>query len=276
MNSYDMKKSDQSGRTRTLIILTEHPLQRKLIYQQLWINYVIIAAMHVREAEFSEVPNPRLYAQVFDLSLRATRCLLAYQVEGSEHIPQHGGALVVSNHLKLRDPIFTGLATGLTSRRAAYIMAKKELFVPLLGIDKHLRGVGAFPVDRNDPGTESIREACAYIEDGALVFMYPQGTRSSKNDVVSIHEGAASILTRTEAPLSVMGIAYGGLLRAATSVAPTASYGELRDQATQGLHRPSKKDVRQALTALIASKIQQQQLRAHLRLAGNRNPVPVC
>lgn len=232
--------------------------------------------MSVHSAEFSEVPDPQSYGRTFDLCQRATRYLLKYRVEGSEHIPADGGALVVSNHLSLWDPLVTGLATSTASRRAPYIMAKKELFVPFLGIDERLRGVGAFPVDRKHPRIESIREACAYIEDGRLVFIYPQGTRTSKKMPIAIHEGSASILMKTEAPLSVIGIAYGILLAVATSVAPPVSYSDLYDEATKELHRPSKKDLRIALNMLITSKMQQQQLRAQLLLRGSRNTAAVC
>jgi 1-acyl-sn-glycerol-3-phosphate acyltransferase len=95
------------------------------------------------------------------------------QAPGAEHLPREGAALVVCNHISLRDPPFVGAAC--VPRRARY-MAKSELFrIPVLGA--LIRALGAFPVVRGGADREAYRTAREILAAGHLLVMFPEGTR---------------------------------------------------------------------------------------------------
>ena len=53
-----------------------------------------------------------------------------WRVDGAEHIPRQGGAVIAPNHVSYFDPP----AVGASLPRRTYYMAKRELFeVPVLG-----------------------------------------------------------------------------------------------------------------------------------------------
>src|SRR5437016_2465489 len=99
-----------------------------------------------------------LYTLVMAILKVIARAILALfgglRVEGIENIPQRGPILVTPNHISDSDPAFIAL----TLPRAAYFMAKSELFaVPVVGaLLRFLRG---FPVRRGEPDRGALRRS---------------------------------------------------------------------------------------------------------------------
>jgi 1-acyl-sn-glycerol-3-phosphate acyltransferase len=102
-------------------------------------------------------------------------------VEGKEHVPAEGPAILASNHLSFSDSFFL---PAVLDRRVTFI-AKAEYFTTP-GVKGRLtaaffRGVGQLPVDRSGArgaGEAAIRSAIAVLERGELFGIYPEGTRS--------------------------------------------------------------------------------------------------
>jgi 1-acyl-sn-glycerol-3-phosphate acyltransferase len=94
---------------------------------------------------------------------------------GKETLPE-GGFVLAANHLSNLDPWPLGLT--LFPRRQARFMAKAELYwFPL----RHLLDwVGAFPVERGSGDLGAFDRAVELAKDGAVVAMFPEGTRQSK------------------------------------------------------------------------------------------------
>ncbi|MEJ5915450.1 lysophospholipid acyltransferase family protein [Pseudokineococcus sp. 1T1Z-3] len=124
-------------------------------------------------------------------------------VEGREHVPDHGGALLVSNHLSFSDSIFLPLVLD---RRVTFL-AKDEYFTGR-GVRGRLtatffRGVGQLPVDRSGgaAGLASLRSGLAVLRRGELLGIYPEGTRSPDGRLHRGRSGAARLALEAGVPV---------------------------------------------------------------------------
>lgn len=102
-------------------------------------------------------------------------------VEGIEHIPEDGPAILASNHLSFSDSFFL---PAVLSRKVTFI-AKAEYFTSP-GVKGRLtaaffKGVGQLPVDRSGArgaGEAAVKSGIAVLRSGELFGIYPEGTRS--------------------------------------------------------------------------------------------------
>ncbi|MFC5939252.1 lysophospholipid acyltransferase family protein [Corynebacterium choanae] len=124
-------------------------------------------------------------------------------VTGMEHMPTHGGAVVVSNHLSVFDSFYLPL---LCPRQITFL-AKQEYFTGT-GIVGTLQrwfftSVGQVPIDRtnSDAAVAAINTAIAQVEAGKLVGIYPEGTRSPDGRLYKGKTGAVRVALATGAPL---------------------------------------------------------------------------
>ena len=128
-------------------------------------------------------------------------CFLVYcrklEVVGRENIPREGGLILASNHLNNADP--PAVALAIQPRYPMY-MAKREMIGwPILG--PAFRTFGAFPVRRGEADLSALRAAGELVRDGALLVMFPEGTRSRTGGLTRGHPGTAMIALRTGAPI---------------------------------------------------------------------------
>ncbi len=108
------------------------------------------------------------------------RTLFRPKVEGLEHIPGEGPAILASNHLSFSDSIFLPLVVP---RRVTFL-AKSDYFTTR-GLKGRLkagffRGVGQVPVDRSGgrASQAALDTAKRVLAEGKLLGIYPEGTRS--------------------------------------------------------------------------------------------------
>ncbi len=109
------------------------------------------------------------------------------------------GFLYASNHSSILDI----LALFLSLRGTPFVFAaKKELFkIPFLGW--HLRIAGFVEVDRqhHDRALQSYAKAAAQVRDGAVVTVYPEGTRSLDGTVLPFKKGPFLLAIEAQAPI---------------------------------------------------------------------------
>lgn len=125
-------------------------------------------------------------------------CKLAFglRFEGREHEPRRAPFIVAANHASILDPPIVGM--GL--RHQSAYMAKQELFsVPILG--PWLRSIGSFPVRRGTPDRRAIRQSLQILEQGGVLVIFPEGTRSPDGRLREPEAGAAMIALRTGLPV---------------------------------------------------------------------------
>lgn len=115
---------------------------------------------------------------------------------GRENVPDDGAYILASNHRYAVDPIFLGI--GL--RRRIYFMAKAELFQNKFSgwlISK----LGAFPVDRGKGDRKAIRHFEDVLQEGNLMGIFIEGTRSKTDDFLPPKNGVSLIAYHTQTPV---------------------------------------------------------------------------
>lgn len=126
-----------------------------------------------------------------------------WQVVGRENVPDTGSVLLVSNHISNLDPPLVG--SGID--RKVRFMAKSELFnVPVLSW--LIRDFGAFPVKRGAGDRSALRTVFKILDEGEVLGMFPEGTRSKSGEVEEAHSGAAAFALRSKAtliPVAIVG-----------------------------------------------------------------------
>ena len=111
------------------------------------------------------------------LLARPIRALFRLSIVGLEKLPADTGCILCANHTSLLDVLILSVSTG---RQIRY-MAKAELFkIPLL--KQLITALGAYPVNRGGADVTSIRRTLALLEAGAVVGIFPEGTRHGGED----------------------------------------------------------------------------------------------
>jgi len=127
-------------------------------------------------------------------------CFLVYcrkfEVVGQENVPREGPLILASNHVNNADPPAVALAIP----RYPMYMAKREMIGwPILG--PAFAAFGAFPVRRGAADLAALHKATEVVESGAMLVMFPEGTRSKTGVLSKGHPGTAIVALRTGAPV---------------------------------------------------------------------------
>ena len=131
------------------------------------------------------------------------------QAEGAAHIPAEGPVLLVANHQSFSDSIFMPLLTP----RPVKFLAKAEYFTGA-GVKGRLsagffKGVGSVPIDRSGAraADAALRTALRLLDQGQIVGLYPEGTRSPDGRLYKGRTGAARIALTAGCPVVPCAIA---------------------------------------------------------------------
>ncbi|MEV6695250.1 lysophospholipid acyltransferase family protein [Micromonospora sp. NPDC051196] len=133
---------------------------------------------------------------------------LRLTVEGGQHVPRTGGAVMASNHVSYLDFIFCGLG-ALESKRLVRFMAKDSVFRHRVS-GPLMRGMRHIPVDRG-AGAESYAAALAALRAGEVVGVFPEATISRSFTVKDLKSGATRMAC--EAAVPVLPVALWGTQR---------------------------------------------------------------
>jgi 1-acyl-sn-glycerol-3-phosphate acyltransferase len=126
---------------------------------------------------------------------------LRIEIDGAEHIPAAGGAVLASNHVSYLDFIFCGLGAQ-PAKRLVRFMAKKSVFAHKVS-GPLMRGMHHIPVDR-DAGSAAFQEAIAALSAGEVVGVFPEATISESFTVKELKSGAARLAHEAGVPLIPM------------------------------------------------------------------------
>jgi 1-acyl-sn-glycerol-3-phosphate acyltransferase len=125
------------------------------------------------------------------------------RVEGAEHVPGTGPAILASNHLSYADWLFMPL----TLPRRVTFVAKAEYFTTpgLKGWfqRKFFSGAGQVPIDRSGASAAegALASARKILGDGDLFGIYPEGTRSHDGRLYRGRTGVARLALETGVPV---------------------------------------------------------------------------
>ena len=131
------------------------------------------------------------------------RAVFRPRVEGAQHVPAEGPAILASNHLSYADWLFMPL----TLPRRVTFVAKAEYFTGT-GIKGWLQktffsGSGQVPIDRSgaDAAAGALLSAKRVLGDGGLFGIYPEGTRSHDGKLYRGKTGVARLALETKVPV---------------------------------------------------------------------------
>lgn len=135
------------------------------------------------------------------MSLESLRWLIGAlveaRVEGGEHLPMEGAAILTGNHPNILD----GIILAVVCPRPVRILVAGELFSSPL-VARFLNGLGWIPVDRKGGGNaEAVERALAALEAGELVVVFPEGKTDYGRELLEFKPGVALLATRSGAPV---------------------------------------------------------------------------
>ena len=131
------------------------------------------------------------------------RLIFRPYVEGGEHVPATGAAIIASNHLSFSDSIFMPL---LVPRRVTFL-AKQEYFTGR-GLKGWLTraffaGAGQVPIDRSSGSAAkaALETGKRILVEGKLLGIYPEGTRSPDGRLYRGKTGVARMALEAGVPV---------------------------------------------------------------------------
>jgi 1-acyl-sn-glycerol-3-phosphate acyltransferase len=134
------------------------------------------------------------------IALIATRLVYRFRVQGDEHIPTAGAAVLVCNHVSFVDPI---LLMAASPRPIRFIMDHRIFATPVLGW--LFRLAKAIPVapQKDDPATyeRAFAEARKVLDEGELLCIFPEGAITRDGALQPFKGGVMKILETHPVPV---------------------------------------------------------------------------
>lgn len=131
-----------------------------------------------------------------DMGRLLVRLYFRFRVEGSDHIPRRGGALVICNHPSYLEPMLVTLALP---RPASHLAMRMPWRYPSAGYFLDL--FGCIPIDPNESAVSAIRKMTAAVNQGRLLVVFPEGRLSDRGMMRRFHPGAARVALETHCPV---------------------------------------------------------------------------
>lgn len=169
--------------------------------------------------------------------------LFRARIEGEEHIPTHGPAILVGNHISSGDTV---VLPALMKRQLVF-PAKAEMFS---GTDLRTRfvawfltAVGQVPMDRSGgrASAGSMDNVLAVLRRGELLGIFPEGTRSADGRLYKGKTGVARLVLQANVPVVPVGFVHTQwvrtplglpwMVRPTVRVGPPMDFSEYADAA---------------------------------------------
>ena len=140
---------------------------------------------------------PVLYKMLHAVLPPALNAVYRPEIEGLSFIPEHGPAILASNHLSFLDHFFLPMFVA----RPIFFLGKSDYFSGWQRL--FFENVGVMPVARQggDAGEASLRKGQEVLESGRLLGIYPEGTRSPDGRLYRGKTGPVRLALRTGAPI---------------------------------------------------------------------------
>jgi cytidylate kinase len=127
------------------------------------------------------------------------RAIVRLRTEGDlAGIPRHGAMIVAANHASSADPVVIGAFLTKSLGRPLNWLGKRELVeFPVTGW--LMRRGGIHPVDRDAADLEAFRAAMRILDEGQVLALFPEGTRSRDGALQQVREGVGMLALRSGA-----------------------------------------------------------------------------
>lgn len=123
-------------------------------------------------------------------------------VQGLDHVPRHGGAVLAFNHHSYADFVMVAWGPVLRLKRPVRFLAKREIWANRW-IGWAVRWVGAVPVDRSSSQARAgaFGAAGAALRAGDLVIVAPEQTISPSFELLPLRTGAVRMAQLAGVPI---------------------------------------------------------------------------
>jgi cytidylate kinase len=188
----------------------------------------VVAAIRVAEARTAgappqpptappgrpKVPLPKPLADGRTWFIRATdwvgrivwRFFARIQLEGLDHLRSlDGPVLIVANHISNADPPLIGsFVTPAIGRRIYWLGKQEALDWPIVGKFIELNAV--IGIQRGAADVDAFRTAKRVLDEGHVLIVFPEGTRSPTGSLQEAKEGTTILALRTGARIVPIGV----------------------------------------------------------------------
>jgi 1-acyl-sn-glycerol-3-phosphate acyltransferase len=131
----------------------------------------------------------------FNLRLQRIICGLGYRVEGFENLPLNGPCIVLAKHQSAWETI---ALRGILREDQSWVLKQELLRIPLFG--SALKSVKPIAIDRS-AGRKAITKLVElgrhYLEEGRIVIIFPEGTRTAPGERGRYGIGGALLAERS-------------------------------------------------------------------------------
>ena len=127
------------------------------------------------------------------------RLLGPVRVQGSQHLPPRGGALLAANHVSSLDPVVLLVVAHRCGRKVRFLGVQEVHDHPLAG--PFIRAGRHIPVRQGAPSRAPLQAAERALRAGELVLVYPEGTVPEQGVDVAAKGGVGLIALRAGVPV---------------------------------------------------------------------------
>ena len=124
------------------------------------------------------------------------RILFRFKIAGKENVPADGGFIMCANHTSYHDTLVLGIA----SPRNLHFLAKYELWNKKF-FAKLFDSLGGIPVNRANPGMDTLKRTVKVLKDGRAIGMFMQGGRRKEIDMDDVKAGVALFAVKGKVPV---------------------------------------------------------------------------
>lgn len=141
------------------------------------------------------------------LARLVSQAVARVRVEGAlDELPREGPLILAANHASNADGVIVGgWLTRALGRRIHWLGKKEMVEWPVVG--QILLAGGVHPVDRGGADVEAFRTAQRILEEGHVLMVFPEGTRSPDGTLQEPRDGLAMLALRTGAAIVPIGVA---------------------------------------------------------------------
>jgi 1-acyl-sn-glycerol-3-phosphate acyltransferase len=123
--------------------------------------------------------------------------MFRFRVEGVDHVPRRGPAILIAQHRSWLDPPCVG---GACPRKVHFLIARPVYHTPW--VNWFYRWMQSIPVSPDGSGSlVALRKALRRLHDGEVIGIFPEGRVVLPGESSVVQPGAALLAVHTGAPV---------------------------------------------------------------------------